>query len=913
MNRKPGFIIVIIVFIVAIASFYFFLKKQQNPGIEPLNAVPINAAAIIELKKPLKFYNQVSQKNAFFKKLNNISDFAQFTAKIANAYSLIVNNQKLNDLFSHKSLVISIHDIGKNEFKPLFVMPVKGWYESNQIFKSIEADCSGKYTFSFERYNQVKLFKISDESSHYFYSYHNGLLIGSTSEMLVEDALRQVESTSNLLVNSSLKRLKETSGDHAEANIYIQFKYFQSYIGRIVSAAYLKNLSINQIGDWLEFDLNLKNQTLLFNGFAFSQSSDNRFMNLFQGQQPQNIKFLNFVPAGAEAFMGFELSNYSLYKENLRKYMEQIGQVDRYEINNKKIRDVFGNNSDKDLDHIFSGEIAQVTLANKSALFYIRTNGYRDASELIDKWLKNYCSKNNESLGEFKFNYKIDEESVFPIYKMPIEYVPARLFGPFFKLSKANYVTVFDDFIIFGDDQKTLSNTIYNNVLQKTMVYDGGFTQFADYLSTKVNYYGYLSLTGTGESLRERLSNKAYVFYKNNQELLRDFYGIGWQFATENNMYYNNLLFRHQPTNTLKAATEWETRLDTVIAFKPALMKNHYTNEKEIFVQDEKYNVYLINHSGRVLWKKNIGACIMGEVFQVDYFKNGKLQYLFNTKEKIHLLDRNGNFVKRYPINLPDKAVAPLAVFDYENRKNYRLFIPLASKEILAYNIEGKKVSGFKFSGADNKIISSVQYVRDNNKDYIIVTDESRIYLLDRRGNTRATPKMDSEPSKNNIFSYQPGNNNRPGRLVRTDSKGTIYYIYFDGKVEKKQIQECSGNHFFNVEDVNDDRINDFVFVDKNELTVYSLTGKRIFNHTFSTDIKHAPSFYRFSSNKTFIGITEFEANKIYLFNGKGEISKGFPLLGRTRFSIGFLEPGSGLFNLVVGGDEYYLYNFKLN
>jgi hypothetical protein len=57
---------------------------------------------------------------------------------------------------------------------------------------------------------------------------------------------------------------------------------------------------------------------------------------------------------------------------------------------------------------------------------------------------------------------------------------------------------------------------------------------------------------------------------------------------------------------------------------------------------------------------------IMGSVQQLDFYKNGKLQYLFNTAEKIHLIDRNGNYVERYPIALRSPATSPLALFDYE-------------------------------------------------------------------------------------------------------------------------------------------------------------------------------------------------------------------------------------------------------
>lgn len=913
MNKRPGFIVVVIIFVIAIVGFYIFLKKQQAVGVTPISAVPVNSAIIIEVKKPQKFYSEITEKSIFLRNLNQLTEVSNFISDLSVVDSLVNADIKLKKLLSQNSVLISMHEVGNKEYYPLYVIRISGRFEANQILKSIENSWSNGNLITSERYNQAKLYKVKNGSNQFFYSYHNGLLMASRSEILLEDAIRQSESETNLLSDTSLEQLMKTSGNNARANIYIQFKYFQQFLNKVVSESFLAKHSLNQMGDWIELDLNLRNQTLLFNGFAIANADDNRFMNIFRGQTPQNIKFLKFLPAGSEGFMGFGLSNYRLFKQNLQKYMEQVGEIDRYNVNHKKVREILGGNAEDELEIIFKNELVQVSLPDNSTLFYIKIDGFRSATELINKWLNNYCKANNKGITEYKRDYTIDNESVFPIYKMPIDYLPARLFGPWFKSSKAQYVTVFGDYLIFGDSYNVVSKTIYNNVLQKTLAYDGAFTQFADYLSTKVNYFGYISLSGTGNILESRMNGNAFKFYKQNQEFFRDYYALAWQFSLENNLYYNNLLFRYQPSNEIKAATEWETRLDTIIAFKPQMVKNHYTKEKEIFVQDEKSNIYLINRSGRVLWKKHIDEAIMGEVFQVDYYKNGKLQFLFNTKSRIYLLDRNGNFVERYPINLPSKAVAPMAIFDYDKKNNYRLFVPLVNNKVKVYSIEGKSVSGFKFKGADKNIIAPIQYFRNKNRDYIIVTDESRIYILDRKGNRRIKLQKQFKASKNNVFEYQPGNSTRPSRLVRSDINGTVYYIYFDGKVEQKQILECSPNHYFNVTDVSGDRINDFVFIDKDKLSVYSLTGKKLFDHKFSTTIKHNPSFYRFSSNKTYVGVTEVDARKIYLFDTKGNILNGFPLVGKTRFSIGFLDSGSGRFNLVVGGDEYYLYNFKLN
>ena len=89
--------------------------------------------------------------------------------------------------------------------------------------------------------------------------------------------------------------------------------------------------------------------------------------------------------------------------------------------------------------------------------------------------------------------------------------------------------------------------------------------------------------------------------------------------------------------------------MDTTVVIKPTLVVNHNTSEKEIFVQDLANRVYLINGTGRVQWKQAVDGPILGGVHQVDFYKNGKLQYLFNTARKIHLIDRNGNYVERYP------------------------------------------------------------------------------------------------------------------------------------------------------------------------------------------------------------------------------------------------------------------------
>ncbi len=105
------------------------------------------------------------------------------------------------------------------------------------------------------------------------------------------------------------------------------------------------------------------------------------------------------------------------------------------------------------------------------------------------------------------------------------------------------------------------------------------------------------------------------------------------QYSTEDRLYYQSVSLKYTSQIKEKALTVWESLLDSAAAIKPVLVVNHNTSEKEIMVQDEASNLYLINSTGRILWKLPLEGSVMGTIRQVDFYKNGRLQYLFNTRD----------------------------------------------------------------------------------------------------------------------------------------------------------------------------------------------------------------------------------------------------------------------------------------
>jgi hypothetical protein len=322
-----------------------------------------------------------------------------------------------------------------------------------------------------------------------------------------------------------------------------------------------------------------------------------------------------------------------------------------------------------------------------------------------------------------------------------------------------------------------------------------------------------------------------------------------------------------------------------------------------------KNNTYLINAAGRVMWKVPLRERIAGTIFMIDYYKNSKYQLLFSGKNYIHILDRNGNYVERYPVKLRSPATNPLALFDYDNNLNYRLFIAGEDKRIYSYDKTGNVVKGWKPFTASGIVESEINYFRVSGKDYIVASDETSLFFLDRTGSIRIKLKEAVSKAKGSAMRLENGS--KPS-VVCSSSDGTVQHIYFDGSVEKFKLREFSGDHHFDIFDIDGDGFGEYIFIDRGILYLYDNNRSEIFTREFGSTDLGGPINFVFSGSDRKIGVFDEERKLIYLISKNGETMNGFPLRGASMFSIGKLSDNSG-WQLIVGGTDRFLYNYKID
>ncbi len=95
-------------------------------------------------------------------------------------------------------------------------------------------------------------------------------------------------------------------------------------------------------------------------------------------------------------------------------------------------------------------------------------------------------------------------------------------------------------------------------------------------------------------------------------------------------------------------------------------------------------------------------------------------------------------------------------------------------------------------------------------------------------------------------------------------------------------------------------------------MKVFSHDGSRKFSRSFKSAVSHSPVIYQFSYGNKKIGLVSEGMNELYLVNSDGSLYNGFPLLGSTPFSIGVIDRSASKFNLIVGSDENFLYNYSV-
>jgi hypothetical protein len=924
MIRKILISTFIVLGIVILAMAYFFLQKRTIKAPNPLSAISQDVALVLYSNNTAGILDKFLFENIFWDEFSTTSQFKNFQSKLVFIDSVIKGDELVKEWLDHNDIHIALFPTKRNTSATLVLIQTSSLRQIKQITQKI-ADLAGKKARTSVR--SVRGVKITDVDfleksgiNSFSFAFSNGLLLLSEDQTLLENSIELMDTENSVLNNEVFKRVYATAGKNVDANLFINFNNLSSLVSYYISDNKISALNaFANFSDWGEVDLHIRNDGLLLSGFSFSKPADANYLNVFLNQEPIRMTIDRLIPSDAAAFIALGFSNTEIFRRDYLDYLSFHNKLEAYNQKLGQMIQLYQTDVEAAFYELMDGEVAAVfhesgRAGDKTNTYLVFSTKSRSmALSALNSIIRQDAKNKNISEADYLKIYQVDNQTAFDIYEMPVNFIGELLFGDLFSGLETRYFTFIENYLVFGNSYESLTHFLRENVLNKTLQTDLAYRKFSELISNRNNAYFYLNVGGAKGILSSFLKGESRGMVTGDFETFRKIQAITLQFSSGRNMIYQNVYAGYKPYLANKPQTTWETSLDAAVNFKPYMVKNHNTGENELFVQDILNNIYLINRAGRILWKKKLPEPIISEIFQIDFYKNRKLQYLFNTRNFIYLVDRNGDFVEKFPVRLPSAATNSLAVFDYERSRDYRLFIAGEDKNIYAFSKEGERVKGWEFKGTENIVTVPVQHVTIGTRDYLLVADKFRIYILDRRGNHRVKVQSNFPKSERSPIVFEGKTARNDPRIAATDSLGNVWYVYFDGRVDSIQLGKYSSNHFFDYQDVDANGFRDFIFIDGNRLDVFRNNRSKLFSYQFVHPIELPPAYYQFGANDRKIGVVDRKDNQIYLFNGNGSIYRGFPLKGRSPFTIGYLRQPGGSFNLLVGSESNLLFNYTVN
>ncbi len=797
------------------------------------------------------FFNCTNTSTEKSKLIDFVPEETYLIIKTSNLESLnnSLNNsdflQKLSKTTSYKNLEKKLEGLSllkpKNEVLICFSKDNNDSLQYTVITKNhpllFKTDSLKNFTEESLIYKNKTITKSTFNNNTFYSTLIDSTFFASSSKTITDNVFNKKNTDSNL------EKIYTTTSNNNLTSIIIKPN------NPFIKTFFINDsLNLNTFTNYIAVDADINQNDIIINGITKALDSTKSLINIFKGTIPQENLIENITPSNSDGFMSFTFDNYKTFETNLSKFNQTDSLI----------------NTNSLFDNII--EIG-VIYKDKSKAIVL------NSIDIIDT--KDALLSEQNNIGTFR---QVD------IYSFSKPNLFSNAFSPLITFQNATKYCVLDNFFVFAENFEMLQNIIANYQNKTTI--------------NELSYF---------KDIKEQLTDASSLIFVANPSILKkilktnelntigklDKYNTtALQFIYDTNFAHVNGIIKKSKTKAIlnSVSEELNIKLENNILNTPQFVTNHITKQKEIVVQDVANNLYLISNKGKILWKKQLQGPVLGSINQIDIYKNGRLQLAFATPNKVYVLDRNGNDVSPFPAKFTDNITQPLSVFDYEKNKNYRLLVT-QGKRTLMYDVNAKIVKGFTFNTANNTIISQPKHFRIGSKDYIAFKTKDKLYILNRTGKTRVTPKTSNTYSEEPIFLYKDKftTTTNDGNLITIDSKGNTTI----------QNLNLSENH--NIETTS----KTLVTLSENKLTIKNKSLELDYGNYSKPKI-----FYL--KDKIYIAITDLQTQKVYLYDSQAKLITNFPVYGNSMIDLDDIDKDKNL-EFITKGEANSILLYQMN
>ncbi len=871
--------------------------------VRPMEALPYNTALLLETPHPHSVLRKWRQQPyaAAWGELHPIRQWAQDVETLSALFGESSSYTRLTEESEWASGAVWA---GSEGFFWLLSLRWKGGkVDMTLLNKELK-----NYAVSTRRHRGEEIYDLRDTLGQTLFvlAQKEGLLLASRKAHAVELGLQQLERIrSNVFFAPNFSQVYRSPRveDTAAANIYISLRDLPIWLGNLQPTVAQQISLLGQHLDWGGYHLGIEKTHTQLSGKLTAQNESLFWQSLSRESVVDSSNIAELLPdnTALSLYIGLDDMQHFYKAYNAQRHVE--------------FEDYLLPHLQGELLFFLTNPTSRDFSGNKFVALRLKDTSAARAS------LREYANKFGELPAA---NYQN-----FEIQRIATDSLLVPIFGAaLHPLSNPYYVFV-GDLVVFCNSAAALQVWIEKYNFRQQLIRLPSCEFLSRSLSRGNHLHVFIQTKYLLPVLEACTGLEMHPFIFEQWDYLRHFSPITMQLqASGKGQFTQSIQFRHLPhtesgdslrpfvqrTDTSALHIEhrqavnvaWQYDLHAPLRGKPHIVKNNEDGSYCVAVQDTGDVLYLFNQNGELLWEYALELPILSDVYGLDYHNAKTLQLVFNTREHIYFIEKNGNLAKRIP--LPAPASTGMLLIDYS--KGVRLIVGCTNGNLYGYDKSGVPLVGWNPRASTGVLQQPLQFVRGKKQDYYVVG----VF----KGGRLGIIQFDAV-AKANFVGMSGGNLRAPAideqaeRIAIGLSGGAIQVANFKGaSFNLASAPQVNQNAQFSFADLTGDTRKDYLRYSNGTLLLTYYDEKNQYKTAWQKTLEEKPTevFALPSPRSARARICALHApqQKIYLYDELGQLIKGFPLSGSTRFElVDFV--GNGSESIVVGnGNKLVVY-----
>ncbi len=849
------------------AGIWVYKKYFSSRKINNLELISQEAVFVLETYQGAETWNLLVD-DPVWEILSTLPAFQKFSRELNSLDSLSGGSGEITKILSGKQMTVSLHTTGIETFDLLFTVNLNS-KRALALIEEIKGRMNPGARFQSRNYSELEILEYYDATNNRLWSLSilEDLVLISSSSFLVEEAIRFYLSEgqqSFLTIAASAPYDKDSP-----ARLLLSGKGIASLLKGVTNDRENPSIAaLDILTEGLVLDLIFEDGQIVFKGPLISEKGIN-----FTPSIQANLPAIESVISNRT----LALTQYNLESIYETQKLENLAFTPRSTLSGEIQRTLL----DKGFPDSFTGEIYLLNLENyggadQNLAILARTTDPASALELI----KGYQQEAKTEGSDFYLGNEI-------LY-LPEEDFPAHLFSGKFTGYGQTFVTALKEVLIFTNSQQAMKLILDDYESGDTWGKSAQTPDAKKGLSPTSGFTRLFLIDQIWDNWTKTTNPSWSSFLQKYSTSFRSFPWVSLKINQIQKKTEATLTFPYKSGSKVEA-TETEAislqpskniPFKTILIYGPKSVINFQDQTEDILVQDTDNVLYLINSGGEEVFSIKLSGPVISDVFQIDFYKNGKLQLLLATEEKIYGIDRLGDLLPSYPFNLGGESITHLNLVDYSNDRDYRYFISTGDGDLFLLDKTGKRLEGWDPLKLGGKTIAPPSHYRVPGRgDYMIAqTGKGKLHLFTRRGEKQTGSPVLLGESLNSRLAVWQDPKAKSLQLVGITSDGEVIHSNFSGEIgyRNQLIKEDRDSEF---QLVQDQKGNDFVFISRQfkEVSVMDRSEKLLFK-TKVSDENLIYQYFDFGSNRQIFALTDLVQEFCYLYDLKGNLLTTMPL-----------------------------------